>query len=49
MPRDELDDPALVELSYLAVAPRYPEEPEAVDAETALRAVGTAKRIGDCP
>ncbi len=39
------DDPGLVELSLLAVSPRYPDEPEPVDAETALRAVAAATRI----
>jgi HEPN domain-containing protein len=41
----EPDDPAIVELTCLAVAPRYPEEPEAVERETAQRAVDTARII----
>jgi HEPN domain-containing protein len=37
--------PDLVELSQMAVAPRYPEEPEPVEREAAMRAVATARDI----
>lgn len=38
-------NPAVAELSEMAVAPRYPEFPEPIDEATALRAVETARDI----
>jgi HEPN domain-containing protein len=38
-------DPALIELSLLAVGPRYPDEPEPVDEDAARRAVETATAV----
>jgi HEPN domain-containing protein len=41
----EPDDEALVELSYLAVASRYPGEPDETTVEVAARAVATARKV----
>jgi HEPN domain-containing protein len=43
----EGNSPAVVELSQMAVAPRYPEFPEPVDGPAALRAIETARDIAN--